>query len=313
MKNAPTGKPALPERGTDRVAEVAWQLVLVLWGDKYPVREVNHLIDTSQAHAKPAPARIILLTDRPRPGLRDEVDARDMPAFFLNPDFLRGGCQAKLCMFEKGMVPDDLPALFVDIDTVVLGNLSQHVHLMQDRQTVAILQIANLPFGALARWLYRRTGGRRYSRGNSSVVVYHPAECTHIAARFRELFARHGSDGFRPMIADERFISWVNQPNMRAIPRDMAVKLPTEFMLPWRWLILLRARLPWVRARWDRLIVVTLPGVEVKGDALLALPEGAEIIDRKGRRLIWSEAALGPIKARLTDYYRSLDRKGEAS
>lgn len=294
------------------MANAAWQLVLVLWGEKYPVAEVNHLIDTITAHADPQPARITLLTDRPRPGLRAGVDVGDIPAFFLNPEFLRGGCQAKLCMFEAGLVPGDLPTVFVDIDTVVFGNLARLVGLMTDRRTIALFQSAVLPFGAFARWLYRRTGGRRYARGNSSIVVYHPAETTHIAARFRELFAQHGLSGFRPMVADERFISWAHQPHMRAIPRDMAVKLPTEFMLPWRWLILLRARLPWVRARWGRLIAVTLPGVEVKGEALLSLPDGAEIVDRKGRRLIWSEAALGPVKARLTDYYRALNSRAEA-
>lgn len=287
-----------------------WQLVLVLWGTKYPVAEVNHLIDTVRALAS-RPPRFVLLTDRMRDGLTEDVMQRLIPDFFLNPAFLTGGCQAKLCMFEAGLVPDDLPAVFIDIDTVVFGDMARFVALQSSRKTVAILQSAILPFGGFARALFRLTGGRRYARGNSSIVVYHPAECAHIAARFRALVAQGGIKAIRPMIADERFISWSNQPHMRAIPRGMAVKLPTEFMLPYRWLIHLRARMPWVRRRWAGLIALTLPGVEVKGEALLALPDGAEVVDRKGRRLIWSHSALGPVKGRLIAYYTALINKEE--
>lgn len=286
-----------------------WQLVLVLWGTKYPVAEVNHLIDTVCRHASPAP-RVVLITDHLREGLRDGVVQRLIPDFFMAPQMRGPGCQTKLCMFDAGVVPDDLPAVYIDIDTVVFGDMSRFVALQYDRKTVAILQSAILPFGKVARLMFRLSKGRRYARGNSSIVVYHPAEAAHIAARYRALVAEVGYNGFRPMIADERFISWSHQPHMRAIPKTMAVKLPTEFMLPWRWLIHLRAALPWVRRRWVGLVALTLPGVEVKGEALLALPDGAEIVDRKGRRLIWSEAALGPVKARLTAYYTALQESG---
>ncbi|MDO9637857.1 MAG: hypothetical protein Q7J44_04880 [Pseudotabrizicola sp.] len=287
-----------------------WQLVLVLWGTKYPVAEVNHLIDTVCRLASHAP-RVVLITDRLRDGLRAGVVQRLIPDVFMDPRMRGAGCQTKLCMFEAGVVPDDLPAVFIDIDTVVFGDMTRFLALQTNPKTVAIFQSAILPFGALARAIYRLTKGRKYARGNSSIVVYHPAETAHIAARYRDLVAELGYNGLRPMIADERFISWSHQPHMRAIPRDMAVKLPTEFMLPWPWLIHLRASLPWVRRRWAGLIALTLPGVEVKGEALLTLPDGAEVVDRKGRRLIWSEAALGPVKARLTAYYTALQHSGE--
>ena len=292
--------------GQGMTGRTDWQLVLVLWGTKYPVAEVNHLIATIRARATPAPARVVLLTDRPRDGLAEGVTCRDIPDFFLAPEFRSGGCQAKLCMFEAWLVPPDMPAIFVDIDTVVFGNLARLLALQTTPATVAIFQSAVLPFGALARWLYRVTDGRRYARGNSSIVVYHPRETAHVAARFRAMVADHGPNGGRPMVADERFLSWAHQPHMRAIPADMAVKFPTEFMLPWRWLIRVRAALPWMRRRWAGLVAVTLRGVEVKGETLLDLPDGAEITDRKGRRLIWSESALGPVKARLQTHYRAL-------
>lgn len=282
----------------------AWQLVLVLWGTKYRVEEVNHLIATIAATSATAP-RVVLVTDRPREGLHPGVVQRDFPAFFLAPEFTGPGCQAKLSMFETGVVPDDLPAVYVDIDTVVFGDMTRFVSLQTSPQTIAIFKSALLPFGWLGRALWRLTGGRRYARGNSSIVVYHPRECGYIAARFRALYERHGGLGIRPMIADERFMSWAAQPHMRRIPRSLAVKFPTEFMLPYRWLIYLRAALPWNRRRWAGLVAITLPGVNLKGPDLAALPVNTEIVDRKGRRLIWSDRALGPVRSKIIDYYKA--------
>lgn len=288
--------------------EPCWQLVLVLWGTKYPVAEVNALILTIRRLARPAPSRIVLLTDRRRSGLLPDVEMREMPQFYQNPELQKGGCQAKLCMFEEGLVPADLPAIFVDIDTVVLGNLALLLGVLDCPDQMAILQSAILPFGAFARFLHRVSGGRRYARGNSSIVVYHPAHTAHISRAYRRLFALRGHNGLHPMVADERFMSWANQLKIRAIPSKMAVKFPTEFMLPWRGLIYLRALMPWVRRRRAGLLAVTLPGFEVKGEALVAMAEGDEIVDRKGRRLIWSDRALGSMRGKLIDYYSALRR-----
>ena len=284
----------------------AWQLVVILWGTKYPVAELNALIEAVESRAS-CPPRIVLISDRERPGLASHVLTRQFPEFFLQPEFCRGGCQAKLAMFERGVVPDDLPAIYIDIDTLVLGDITRLLGLLDSTRTIAILQSALLPFGKLGRALHKITGGRRYARGNSSIVVYHPGHCAYVAETFRSLHQTHGGIGIRPMIADERFISWVAQDNMRAIPKSLAVKFPTEFMWPSRSLIYLRARLPWLRRRWNNLIAVTFPGAAFKGTDLLRLPEGAELTDRKGRRLIWSDRALGELRRRMISYYSNLE------
>lgn len=283
-----------------------WQLVLILWGTKYGVAEVNRLIETVRAGAS-RPFRTVLISDRERPGLDESVVVRPFDPFFLAEDMRSGGCQAKLVMFEEGMVPDDLPAVFIDIDTVVFGDMCRFLDIRESEKSLVIFQSAIVPIGPVGRFLARMTDGKRYARGNSSIVVYHPRHCGHIAQKFRALYTEHGPRGIKPMIADERFMSWANQAHLQRIPRKMAVKFPTEFMLHWKWLVLLRARLPWVRRRWQNLLAVTLPGIEVKGQELLRMPEGAEIVDRKGRRLIWSEKAIGPMKARLTQYYQALE------
>ncbi|WP_112309365.1 hypothetical protein [Pseudogemmobacter bohemicus] len=305
--------------GSGQKGSAGWQLVLVIWGEKYGASDVNGLV-AALRDRDTGPARISLVTDRPRPGLADGITELAFPPEFLQPAWMRGGCQAKLAMFREGLLQGDLPAIYLDLDTVVMGDLSPLITRRRSEGEISILQSAVLPFGAFARLLYRLSGGRRYARGNSSVVVWQPGQCDYIARRFLELAA--GTPDFHntPMRADERFISWVAQPVMRAVPRDMVVKFPTEFMFPWLWLGRVYGALPWVRQRRAGLAAITLPGVEVKAEVLAELPDGSEVLDRKGRRMIWSDAWIGPVRRRLTEAIRiaagrsdSAHRAGDAS
>ena len=201
--------------------------------------------------------RIVLLADRTRSGLEFDVEMRDIPPWYLAPALLGSGCQAKLCLIEPGVVPDDMPAVYLDLDTLVLGDLSRLPTVMEGPETVAILQSAVPPFGAFARWLYRATAAAALRAGNSSIVVFHPAQATFIATRFRALVERYGLGGFRPPI----------------------------------------------RRRQDGLVAVTFPGVKLKGEDLVALPEGAVITERKGRKLFWTDHALGGLLRKMIDIY----------
>ena len=286
--------------GSDEAA--VWQCVLVLWGTKYPVADLNRLVARVRSGAL-HPPRVVLITDRLRQGLAPGVVQRLFPPFFAQ-DAMRGsGCHAKLAMFEAGIVPEDLPAVYVDLDTVVTGDLGRGVALMRDRGAVLMLQSAVLPFGRAGRAVHRWSGGRRYARGNSSVVIYHPGECRYIAERFRALYAAHPDFGFRPLVADERFISWAAQARVAALPRWFVAKLSAEYMFRWKPWLAVRARLPWVRRRRAGLAAVTLAGPEVKAAALLALPDGGVVRDAKGRALIWSDRSMGPFRQQVIDFY----------
>lgn len=280
-----------------------WQCVLICWGTKYNTSLINNLIRHIAHKAETVP-RFVLITDADKPDLLDGVDTVRFPDFWLQAPLKRSGCQAKLVMFEKGILQEDLPAIYVDLDTIILGDLQQGLVLMDTPKTVAILQSAIIPFGPIGRWRHRASGGRHYARGNSSFVVFHPAHNHFIAERFRELFAQHPNFEFRPMIADERFISWAAQPHMKAIPKSFAVKFPGEFMFFWGWWLYVRARLPWVRARRRRLAAVTLNGLLIKPEKLLELQDGGRITDEKGRVLIWSPHTLGAMQEEICRYYK---------
>jgi hypothetical protein len=286
-------------------ASPTWQCVMVCWGDKYPVELINHLASQIELHAASAP-RFLLICDQPKPGLRAGIMTRDFPAFFLNPEFKKGGCHAKLAMFEKGVLPEDLPTIYIDLDTIVLGDISVALALMDSPQTVAMLPSAIIPFGPIGRTLWKLSNKKNYARGNSSMVVFHPAQCHYVAETFRRLFAQHPDFGFRPMIADERFISWVAQPFMKKLPNTLIVKFPGEFMFPWRGWLYVKACLPWVRSRRAKLAAITLNGLLIKPEMLVELNTGQIVVDNKSRQLVWSPWTLGIYFEKIPKYYNYL-------
>jgi hypothetical protein len=278
---------------------------MVCWGDKYPISLINHLMAQIERHAPTCP-RFVLICDQPKPGLRADAITRDFPPFFLNAPFKKGGCQAKLAMFEKGVLSEDLPAIYIDLDTIVLGDISAGLQLMDTRQTVAMLPSAIIPFGPIGRTIWKLTNKKNYDPGNSSMVVFHPAECHYVAETFRSLYAQYPDFGFRPMVADERFISWVAQPHMKKLPNSLIVKFPGEFMFPWRWWLYVKAQLPWVRARRAKLAAITLNGLLIKPENLIALADGEVVLDDKSRQLVWSEKTLGNHRERILNFYQFL-------
>jgi hypothetical protein len=168
------------------------------------------------------------------------------------------------------------------------------------------LPSAIIPFGLIGRAIWKLTNKKNYARGNSSMVVFHPAKCHYVAESFRALYARHPELGFRPMVADERFISWVAQAHMKKLPKTLIVKFTGEFMFPWRWWLYVKSRLPWVRARRARLAAITLNGLLIKPESLINLEEGAIVSDQKSRQMVWSERTLGGFRCRILDFYEFL-------
>jgi hypothetical protein len=177
---------------------------------------------------------------------------------------------------------------------------------MDTCKTVGMLPSAIIPFGPIGRTLWKWTDKKKYARGNSSMVIFHPAECHYVAETFRSLFAKHPELDFRPMVADERFISWVAQPYMKKLPKTLIVKFPGEFMFPWRWWLYVKAQLPWVRARREKLAAITLNGLLIKPESLITLGEGEVVTDNKSRQMVWSERTMGGFRNRILDFYQFL-------
>lgn len=107
------------------------------------------MVHAIRRYAK-TPPRFCLITEGAKPGLDPAVLICPFPQFYLKDEFRHSGCQAKLAMFEAGVLPDDLPNVYVDLDTVILGDIGDGVDLMRDTRSILMLQSAVLPLVRLA-------------------------------------------------------------------------------------------------------------------------------------------------------------------
>lgn len=280
------------------MSTAGWCLVMALWGEKYSSKHVNELArDALRLSA--GCVSVVLLADR----FRDDIDARvqqkPFPAFFDREDFFTGGYLAKLAMFDRSVLPADCRCVYVDLDTLVIGDLGQVAALIGGRNDVAMLPPGNLiSFGVIRRLIWRLSRGRRFAVGNSSIVAYHSGAEPNTAEVFREMYLR-GDGAQLHMRIDDLFVSWVNQAHLRAVPRTLVVMFRREFLFRSHLLFWLAQKSGITARRRARLVAITLNGDECKPAALVRLAEGAVIRDARGRIGYWSEAGLGPIKAMI--------------
>ncbi len=143
-----------------------WQCVMLCYGEKFSSSDVNRIARAVKTHS-PGVKRFVLLTDRDRKDLDADIVARRLPEFFAKEEFMQGGCHAKLAMYETGVIPDDMTAIYVDLDTAILGDLSQALDILPSDDNVMMLHHIIIPFGIWGRLAYRLTNGRNYARGNS--------------------------------------------------------------------------------------------------------------------------------------------------
>lgn len=284
--------------------EPQWQCVLVCWGEKYGVHVINNLVKHILTAATSEPA-FVLVTDRPKPGLLACVQTVEFPPFWRQPSFFRGGCQAKLAIFESEVLPYQVATVYVDLDTMVFGDISQGFSFVQRASDIAIFQSGLLPLGRIGQFIFFVTKQRRYARANSSLIFFHPSETQFIAEKFREEFRLDEALTQRFMIADDRFISWVAQKHLCRIPPYFAVKFPDEFMSHFSLWLYVRASFPWVKYRREKLIAITLNGLTVKPEQLLKLADGERMEDRRGRVLIWSQKTVGFLIEKIEHFYQT--------
>ena len=292
--NDRTGK-SLPG---ERAFADGWCLVMAMWGEKFHAGYVNVLVRSVRRHS-PECRNAILVTDRPRDGVDPFVRQVAIPKEFNKPEFFRPGYPVKLSVFAAPGIPPRTRCIFIDLDTLVVGDLTPLARAVRRHDDLLMLPPATVGFNALSRLVYRLTGGRRYRTGNSSVVAFSSEGGRRLAETFLALHADPKTRNDPRMAVDDRFISWFGQPALRGVPKSAAVMFRREFLSRVPFWPRVKSRLPWTIRRRAALGAITLNGVDYKPEVLLQLADGALIDDAKGRGGYWDANHFGPLLDRI--------------
>jgi hypothetical protein len=281
-----------------------WCLVLAIWGEKYNEHHVNELARQARANSFGL-AEIVLFTDRLRDGIDADVRQTLFPAYFHRPDFFAGAYRAKLAVFSRDLLPRGRPCVFVDLDTVVTGDLGRIAALIDETERCLMMPPAGLGFGALRRTVdWPRKG--KFPVGNSSLVAFHSDARHNIAEAFQRLHASSVDVDQIHMRVDDVFISWFHRGRIGAIPNQLAVSFRREFMARARFILWLRKLMPGRTRRRAGLVAVTLNGMASKPEQLVSLRNGSVMRGESGRIGYWSDSYIGPIRQKIISSARRL-------
>ncbi len=290
-----------PITGTQR----DWCMVLAVWGEKYGTAHVNELAASAKRHSSGL-AKVVLLTDRIRPGTDPQISQTLFPDYFHRHDFFAGAYRAKLAMFSTAVLPPNMRCVYVDLDTVVIGDLGKIADLVESPSDYFMMPPAGLGFGRARKLVDWLGGGSSFPVGNSSLVAFHSAAEPNLSDTFQAMHAEGTDIGSRYMLIDDVFISWFARKNLAGIPRSLAVMFRREFLSRSLFLLRIKALLPWVVRRRAGLAAITLNGNAYKPESLIALEDGAIINDSKGRKGYWSDRFIGPARTQIITSCRQI-------
>jgi hypothetical protein len=293
----------MPDRAG--VTAQPFALVLAIWGTRYGAANVNGIVSGAFQHS-PNLDEVVLLTDRPRVGLDPRI--RQLPFFppYNEAEFIGHGYRAKLAVFAAVAAQPGKPSVFLDLDTIVVGDLGRIARLVTGPNDLFMLPPAGLRFSPLRRWLDRVRGGDSYPVGNSSVLAFHSAAEPNLARLYAKLHRDGKLEGGWSNVIDDHLISWFGRGRVRAVPTDAAVMLRREFLSRLPLWPALKASLPQVRKRRSLLSAVTMNGVQMKPETLAGLAEGAWVSDGRGRHGRWDVRTFGVLWQPLREACRNI-------
>lgn len=282
-----------------------WCLVLVIWGEKYSDKFVDALVGSVKEHSNGC-THVVLITDRIRNGLSDDIAQKLIPDFFNRPIFFEGGYVVKLSLFHKTVLPPNIPCVYIDLDTIIIGDVGRIAALVTSPDAYYMLPPGSLVgFGSINRWVCKQTKGKHFATGNSSIVAFHSSATPNICDDFERLY-NEGLTHDRKMRIDDVFISWFAQRTLKRISPSLAVMFRREFLSRSRFMLEVKRRSPFVARRRKNLVAVTFNGAQHKPEEFLAFKDGDKIFDEKNRFGIWSSQYLGDFKAKILQFAKAV-------
>ena len=272
-----------------------WWLVLIIWGEKYTDDDCNRLIFSALRHAQHCKG-VCVLTDRMDRNIDSRAQLVPIPEDFARDDFKTGGLPIKISMFDLPAIPADDVCIYVDLDSVIIGNLDR-LALLADKADIWTIDVFPFRFSRVRRALYRLSGGKRFAKGNSSAFVFRNAFEGNPTSQFRSLFT---AGKLEPrFLNDDRFIGWSCQEKLRGFPTHLVANFRLEFLSPAMWMTRLYSAIR--KTLRKEMVIVTFAGPNTKLETILSQDGDTKIVDHHGRVGYWRDAHTGGVSSRVAN------------
>lgn len=271
------------------------QVVMVKWGDRYPAYFVNAMVRNVARYSSES-VRFVCITDDHPDAFDRGIVVKEFPDYGLparQMNHMKSGCRLKLSMFHPGIVDPDLPTLFFDLDTAIVGDVVALAACLRRRPALYMLPnhwVKHWSFRAVSKPLFPG----RYYFGNSSVMGFYPGAFTDLLPRFSDAFTQAAAGKAtcplmnKALISDERFLSYYADGFVRTFPGSLACKFASEYMFPLTGRCALYNALPHVQKRRRQHVAVTFHGPVLKPARIITYEKG-QSIQYKDYAVRWSD------------------------
>ena len=260
------------------------QVVVVKWGKRYSSEHVNNTVKEI-LRLSSREVKFICVTDEPE-GLENFIETKPFPDWGDWYETLKKGCRLKLSIFEKEMLDPDLPTLFFDLDTMILGDVSELLRDLEKTGGMYMCRGHFLPFWRIFG-VVNAIIKNYYYYGNSPMLAFYPKEFEGLVDDFKREFEfirwrgiTHKWPLDRICKTDERFISYFARGRARVFPKHLAIKFTTEYMTPFCNLSSFVSRLPWVQKRRKSQVALTFSGHVLKPSLIKDMACGEKVKSR---------------------------------
>lgn len=275
----------------------AWYLVLMIWGGRYGDEHCNRIIAAVFEHSRNCSGAVVL-TDRMDRRIDERARKVPISEYFDTPRMKSRGLPVKISMFDIPEVPAGATCIYLDLDTVVIGNLDRLAALAREAP-IWTIPVFPRPFSRLYRTLWRLSRRAIYTIGNSSAFVYRNGFKGNPTQIFRDLSERDRLP--EDLYHDDRFIAWACQDKIRGLPINDVVNFRFEFLAPTLWLSDLFSLLR--RRGRQKIAAITFAGPETKPETLLGLPYGSVVKDHHGRVGRWNDFHTSGLRDKMIRSY----------
>ena len=267
------------------------QVVVVKWGERYSAAHVNNTFEEIRKLST-REIKCVCVTDDAI-GLADFIEYKPFPVWGGWYETLKKGCRLKLSIFEPGLLDRDLPTLFFDLDTMILGDIAKLVKELEKTGGMYMCRGHFIPFWRFLSAV-KKVVKDYYYYGNSPILAFYPKDFDCLVEDFKREFEYVRWRGIthkwpldRICKTDERFISYFARGRVRVFPKHLAVKFTTEYMTPFIDLSTVITWLPWVKRRRKSQVALTFSGHVLKPALIKDIKNGTKVASRH-YRMTWN-------------------------